>query len=146
MQGGDFQDGVMPHRGEGDPLGPPEPLSETCSSRRFIELIGNKWVLLILIALRAGPRRNGALKREVEGISQKVLTQVLRRLEANGLVQRKDLETSPPHVEYSLTELGRSLESVMHRLDDWFADHLLSFSAGMEGDRSPGAGAASRRR
>ncbi|WP_324742698.1 helix-turn-helix domain-containing protein [Tsuneonella sp. CC-YZS046] len=139
MQGGNFQDGIMPHGGKGNALGPPEPLSETCSSRRFIELIGNKWVLLILIALRHGPRRNGALKREIEGISQKVLTQVLRRLEANGLVQRRDLETSPPHVEYSLTELGRSLESVMHRLDDWFADHLLSFSAGLENDGSSGA-------
>ena len=129
----------MPHRDKGDALGPPEPLSETCSSRRFIELIGNKWVLLILIALRHGPRRNGALKREIAGISQKVLTQVLRRLEANGLVQRTDLETSPPHVEYSLTELGRSLEHVMRRLDDWFDDHLLSFSASMEDDRSSGA-------
>lgn len=118
----------------GGVLGPPKPLSETCTSRRFIELIGNKWILLILIALRSGPRRNGALKREIEGISQKVLTQALRRLEANGLVQRRDLDTSPPHVEYSLTELGLSLEHVMRRLDDWFDDHLLSFADG-EGRR-----------
>jgi DNA-binding HxlR family transcriptional regulator len=132
MQTGDFQDSTTADRGESNPFGPPRPLTETCTSRRFIELIGNKWILLILMALRTGPRRNGELKREIEGISQKVLTQALRRLEANGLVQRKDLDTSPPHVEYSLTELGGSLENVMRRLDDWFDDHLLSFSRSQE--------------
>jgi DNA-binding HxlR family transcriptional regulator len=132
MRNEEFQDEAFAHRPVDRPLGPPMPLSETCTSRRFIELIGNKWILLILIALRAGPRRNGQLKREIEGISQKVLTQALRRLEANGLVQRRDLDTSPPHVEYSLTKLGHSLENVMRRLDDWFDDHLLTFSQGQE--------------
>ncbi|MCB0189207.1 MAG: helix-turn-helix transcriptional regulator [Caldilineaceae bacterium] len=104
-----------------------DPLSADCTSRRFIELVGDKWTLLILLALRRGPRRNGDLMRTINGISQKMLTQTLRRLVANGLVARKDMLTIPPHVEYALTDLGRSLESVMRSLDRWFEKRLALF-------------------
>lgn len=103
------------------------PLSADCTSRRFIELVGDKWTLLILLALRGGAKRNGELMRVIDGVSQKMLTQTLRRLVANGLVARRDMGSIPPHVEYALTDLGRSLESVMTSLDRWFERRLAAF-------------------
>lgn len=75
--------------------------------------------MLILPALAEAPMRNGALMRRVGGISQKMLTQTLRDLERNGLVVREDLKTIPPHVEYRLSPLGRSLSDVLVMLDRW---------------------------
>jgi len=63
--------------------------------------------------------RNGALMRKIGGVSQKMLTQTLRDLECNGLVARRNLQTVPPHVEYRLTTLGRSLSRALHGLDRW---------------------------
>ncbi len=94
---------------------------------RVIELVGDKWALLILYALRSGPRRNGELTRVVEGVSQKMLTQTLRKLSASGLVERRDMRTVPPHVEYALTPLGQSLDGVMRSLDTWFEQQLAIF-------------------
>lgn len=103
------------------------PLLATCTSRRFIELVGDKWTLLILYVLRSGPKRNGELMRLIEGISQKMLTQTLRTLVANGLVERHDHQTVPPHVEYALTRLGASLDGIMQSLDTWFTQELRAF-------------------
>lgn len=132
MAAGNYPESARGGTDRAGPFGAPQPLTAACTSRRFIELVGDKWVLLILIALRAGPRRNGELRREIEGISQKVLTQALRRLEAHGLVRRADLGAVPPHVEYSLTGLGRSLEMVMQSLDRWFADQLPAYREGSD--------------
>ena len=112
----------------------PSPFSKACPSRRFIELIGDKWSLLLLRALMPGPQRNGALMRKIEGISQKMLTQTLRRLEGNGLVSRADLQTVPPHVEYTLTELGESFSMVMTSLDRWIEQNLPKFVAAIQTD------------
>lgn len=112
----------------------PSPFSKACPSRRFIELIGDKWSLLLLRALMPGPQRNGALMRKIEGISQKMLTQTLRRLEGNGLVSRADLQTVPPHVEYTLTELGESFSMVMDSLDRWIEQNLPKFVAAIQTD------------
>lgn len=106
-----------------------DPFSADCTSRRFIELVGDKWTLLILLALRGGAKRNGELMRQIDGISQKMLTQTLRRLIANGLVARSDMGSIPPHVEYSLTDLGLSLGTVMRSLDRWFERRLGAFKA-----------------
>ena len=114
-------------------LGRANPLSADCTSRRFIELVGDKWTLLILLALRGGAQRNGELMRVIDGVSQKMLTQTLRRLVANGLVERRDMRTIPPHVEYALTDLGRSLETVMSSLDRWFERRLAAFKAERDG-------------
>lgn len=100
------------------------PCFKQCPSRRFIELIGDKWALLVLHALTNGPRRNGQLMQEIEGISQKMLTQTIRRLEANGLVSRHDFKTIPPKVEYSMTEFGISFCTVLGSLDDWLDEHV----------------------
>lgn len=100
------------------------PCIKHCPSRRFVELIGDKWALLLLHALANGPRRNGQLMQEIEGISQKMLTQTIRRLELNGLVARHDFKTIPPKVEYSMTELGRSFCGVLDSLDNWLDEHV----------------------
>lgn len=107
----------------------PNPLRRDCGSRQLIELIGDKWTMLVLWALHSGPRRNGELLRLVEGISQKMLTRTLQRLVAEGIVVRHDMQTVPPHVEYRLTELGESLDILRSALDQWFAEHLAQYRA-----------------
>jgi DNA-binding HxlR family transcriptional regulator len=94
-----------------------------CPSRQVLALVANKWSLLLLPALRERPMRNGELLRRIGGISQKVLTQTLRELQRNGLVERLDLETVPPHVEYRLTPLGRSLSEALLAVDRWVEAH-----------------------
>lgn len=105
------------------------PCIKQCPSRRFIELIGDKWTLLVLHALANGPRRNGQLLQQIEGISQKMLTQTIRRLEANGLVARHDFKTIPPKVEYSMTALGTSFRTVLASLDGWLDEHVPELMA-----------------
>lgn len=98
--------------------------AEACPSRAILELIADKWTLLILPALRRGRLRNGELMRAIGGVSQKMLTQTLRELERNGLVRRIDHQEVPPRVEYELTELGRSLSDLMRKLDGWVESNL----------------------
>ena len=97
--------------------------SAACPSRAALELVGSKWALLIVPFLALGPSRNGELMRQVEGISQKMLTQTLRELERNGLVARIDHRTVPPHVEYHLTPLGHSLSEALEVVDRWAERH-----------------------
>jgi DNA-binding HxlR family transcriptional regulator len=97
----------------------PNPLHLACPSRRLIELIGDKWALLVMPALKDGPKRSGELMRLIEGISQKMLTQTLRALEEAGLVERQVFDVVPPHVEYRLTPLGRSLGETLKGIDRW---------------------------
>lgn len=87
----------------------------------MFELFSDKWTLIVLrqIYLDGGAARFNALKRHVKGISQKTLTQSLRRLERNGLVNRHLVDTTPPGVEYSLTALGNSLKLPLGVLRDW---------------------------
>jgi DNA-binding HxlR family transcriptional regulator len=102
----------------------PNVLNQDCESRQALELISDKWTALIVYALVDGPRRHGDLRRTVDGISQKMLTQTLRRMEAEGLVERQVLDRVPPHVEYSLTPLGRTLEKPLVAICDWAMGHL----------------------
>jgi DNA-binding HxlR family transcriptional regulator len=97
--------------------------SQSCPSRRALELVANKWSLLLIPALRDGPVRNNELLRRIEGISQKVLTQTLRELQRKGLVQRIDHATKPLFVEYALTELGASLSDVLVTVDRWVEEN-----------------------
>ena len=97
--------------------------SVACPSRQALELVAGKWALLIFPALDAGPMRNSALLRKIEGISQKMLTQTLKELERNGLVLRRELQTVPPHVEYQLSPLGLSLSKTLVALDQWAQLH-----------------------
>jgi DNA-binding HxlR family transcriptional regulator len=102
----------------------PNPWSAGCPSREVLDLLADKWVLLLVPLLHDGPRRNGDLLRGAEGISQKMLTQTLRSLVQHGLVTRRDFGEIPPRVEYALTPLGRSLSSTLGALDAWVVAHF----------------------
>jgi DNA-binding HxlR family transcriptional regulator len=86
-------------------------------------VLASKWVLLLMPLLDAGAQRNSELMRSVEGISQKMLTQTLRELEARRIVVRRDFGEVPPRVEYELTALGRSLARAVNVLDKWVVDN-----------------------
>lgn len=88
-------------------------------SREVLSLMAEKWTILVLSALVYGVKRHGELKREVHGISQKMLTQTLRNLERDGLVERKAYPTTPPRVEYALTPLGETFGKLLKGICAW---------------------------
>lgn len=90
-----------------------------CPVETTLMLIGNKWKVLILRDLMPGTRRFGELKKSIGSVSQKVLTAQLRDMEDKGLVSRKVYAEVPPRVEYSLTELGRSLSPILEAMQTW---------------------------
>lgn len=90
-----------------------------CPSRRVLDMISDKWVCLLLCALGLGSRRYSQLRDDVAGVSPKMLTQTLRALERDGLVERTVTVQVPVRVDYALTPLGRSLESVIHEVKRW---------------------------
>ena len=94
-----------------------------CPLETALTLCGDRWKLLIVRDLLTGTKRFGELKKSLTGISQKVLTQHLRIMEENGLVHRKVYAEVPPRVEYSLTELGRSIKLIHDALLQWGEDY-----------------------
>lgn len=90
-----------------------------CPVATIVELIGNKWKLLIIRNLLASTSRFGELKNGIPGISQKVLTDNLRALESDGLVVRTSYAEIPPRVEYSLSELGNTLRPLFKTMENW---------------------------
>jgi DNA-binding HxlR family transcriptional regulator len=94
-----------------------------CPSRPVLDQIADKWSLMVMAVLDR-PSRFNEIKRRLGGVTQKVLTQTLRRLERNGMIERRVLPTSPIGVEYSLTPLGRSLQEPFGRLYDWTLAHV----------------------
>lgn len=107
----------------------PNVLDQNCESRQALERLADKWTCLVVYALLDGPRRHGELGRAVQGISQKMLTQTLRSMESDGLVQRKVIDVIPPHVEYSLTALGQTLSEPLVAICQWAMDHLSEMQA-----------------
>ena len=110
-------------------LAPPSVLEPQCPSRLVLDRIADKWTALIIQILARGTMRYAALQREIGGISQKMLTQTLRSLERDGLVQRTVHPVVPPKVEYSLTRLGRTLIEPLHALCRWSERHLAELQA-----------------
>jgi DNA-binding HxlR family transcriptional regulator len=94
-----------------------------CPVEATLGVIGGKWKVLILWYLKEDIKRFGELKRSIPGITQKVLTQQLRELEADGLINRKVYAQVPPKVEYTLTEYGESLEPILKLMCDWGIKH-----------------------
>ena len=96
-----------------------------CPCRDVLDLIGSKWSVLVIGRLEMGPHRFGELRRAVPGITQKMLTRTLRRLEEDGLVNRRVLaEMRPPRVEYSLSELGQTITEPLEAIREWTEQHL----------------------
>ncbi|MDP4510956.1 helix-turn-helix domain-containing protein [Nonomuraea sp. G32] len=91
--------------------------------RQVLDRVGDKWSLLVIAALEAGPLRYTDLQRDVPGISQRMLTLTVRQLQQDGLVTRTAYAEVPPRVEYALTPLGRSLHHIVTSLITWVADH-----------------------
>jgi len=95
-----------------------EVFSADCESRPILDQIANKWSMMVMGVLDE-PRRFNEIKRRLEGVTQRVLTQTLRKLERDGMIQRRVLPTSPVGVEYAVTDLGESLREPFGRLYDW---------------------------
>ena len=98
--------------------------SERCGSRRVLDLVADKWAVIVIYVLSAGTLRFGELQRAVGGVSQKMLTQTLRGLERDGLVERKVFPEVPPRVEYTLTPLGETLVRPLSALCGWAEEHF----------------------
>ena len=92
---------------------------KNCPVERTVNLIGGKWTLLILRDLFVGTKRFGELRTSLAGVSPKTLTDKLRELEGDGLVQRKIYPEVPPRVEYSLTPRGQSLQKIFDAMQEW---------------------------
>lgn len=94
-----------------------------CPVATTVQLIGNKWKLLILRNLRMRPWRFNELQKSLEGISQKVLTESLRSMEADGIIVRTVYAEVPPRVEYSLNELGDTMRPILDAMEKWGNDY-----------------------
>ncbi|HEX3501363.1 MAG TPA: helix-turn-helix domain-containing protein [Stellaceae bacterium] len=101
----------------------------SCGLEASLEVVGGKWKVLILWALRTAPRRFGALRREIPGISEKMLIQHLKQMEADGIVTRKDYKEVPPRVEYALTSFGGTLCDALAPLCEWGQLHMARIEA-----------------
>ncbi len=103
-----------------------------CPTRQVLDLIADKWTILIIRRLADGTLRFAQLRRSVSGISQKVLTNILRSLERDGIVTRRVYASVPPKVEYSLTGLGRSLCGLVEGICGWAEANIEQVQAARE--------------
>lgn len=99
------------------------PVPVDCPIRDVVQRIGDKWSVLVIMVLIERPQRFGALRRAIPDISQRMLTQTLRNLQREGLLDRQVFPTNPPSVEYRLTELGLSLLKPLGELVRWADEH-----------------------
>ena len=111
----------------------PNICSASCPSRKVLEILAEKWALLVIFRLRVKPHRTAELRREIGGVSEKMLIQTLRKLERYGLVSRHDFNEMPPRVEYELSPLGLSLSIPVEQLERWVAKNI--FEVGRAKDR-----------
>lgn len=110
-----------------EPCGQPE--HPDCGIRDVLDRIGDRWSVLVIVELAGGPRRFRELQRALDGISQRMLTFTVRRLERDGLVQRTVYPTVPAQVDYRLTETGASLTHLVQALADWSLAHRDAIGA-----------------
>ncbi len=116
----------------------PDVFKAACRSRLVLDLLGEKWALLILHSLADSSKRTGELRRHIEGISEKMLIQTLRDLERNGFVARTAHAEVPPRVDYCLTPLGRELARLVRNLDRWVERNLFEILDAQQAfDRRP---------
>jgi DNA-binding HxlR family transcriptional regulator len=104
-------------------------VEDICRTRAVLDIVGDKWALLVVRMLRDGPLRFTELKRAIDGISQRMLTVTLRDLERDGLLTRTVFNVMPPHVSYELTPMGRTLREAAAPLLEWSVAHLPAIDA-----------------
>lgn len=114
-----------------DPYGDYE---SDCPARLAVDIFGNSWLTVIVYTLRDGPLRPVDLRRAIGGISQKMLTQTLRRMERMAMVERRRYSEAPPRVEYELTPVGRDLLTPIFALGEWADRHGDSVRTALYGD------------
>ncbi len=107
----------------------PNAYAADCPSRKILDIIGDKWASLIVLLVENQPRRFSELQRAISGISHKMLTQTLRELERNGLVNRTVYAEIPPRVVYNLTPLGQTLCEPINSVVNWSYSHLDELTA-----------------
>ncbi len=124
---------------------PSEEFDANCPQRLLLDQLTEKWSMLVLKALDGGPLRFNAIKRQLVGVTQKALTQCLRRLERNGIVTRRVVPASPIAVEYAITPLGRSVHQPLKAIYRWTTEHMAevelaraTFDRGALGDVDEG--------
>lgn len=101
-----------------------DPYVQDCPTRALLDRIGDRWTVLVVGSLADGPLRFSAIARRVQGVSQKMLTQTLRALEADGLVTRTQYPQIPPRVEYELTATGHTLREPLRALEEWAVTYM----------------------
>ncbi|MFS2222597.1 winged helix-turn-helix transcriptional regulator [Pantoea sp. B65] len=97
-------------------------MAADCPSRKVLQHLTSRWGMLILVALLPGTQRFSSLRRKIEGISERMLSQTLQTLEADGMIARHSMNTIPPHVEYNLTEVGAEAAVKIHDLVKFIED------------------------
>lgn len=119
-----------------------EPLcfSSECPSRALFDQIADKWSMMVLAVLDDGPQRFNAIRRRLQGVTQKALTQCLRRLERNGLIAREVISLSPVAVQYQVTPLGRTLQEPLRELHKWTLVKLPDVTAARQTFDATGGG------
>jgi len=115
---------VIKNAAKADGQNRPNVYDANCPTRVILDRIADKWTVLVLTFLEDGPVRFNALRRQIDGISQKMLAQTLRQLERDGLITRTAIATVPVTVEYAITPLGRTLADTIKPLTEW-AEHYF---------------------
>ena len=98
--------------------------NKNCPTRMVLDRIADKWTVLVVSSLESETKRFGELKKEIDGISQKMLTKTLKGMERDGLIKRKAYPTIPPKVEYSLTDLGVTLVEMLQNIQHWAENNI----------------------
>lgn len=109
-----------------------ELMSKDCPSREVLQHVTSRWGVLLLVVLMEGTHRFSELRHKIGGVSEKMLAQTLRWLEADGFVHRKSFDSVPPHVEYRLTPLGRQVGKRVEALADWIEGSLPAILAAQQ--------------
>lgn len=104
-------------------------LAAQCPSRKILAHLTSKWGVLIMFSLYQQTKRFSELRREIEGINERMLSKTLHELELDGMINRKSYDTIPPHVEYSLTEHGHEAGQRLYQLIDWLEHNLADIHA-----------------
>lgn len=107
----------------------PDVFARDCASRVVLDRIGDRWTVLVVLALAEGRLRFSELRNRVDGITPKVMTQTLRALERDGLITREVFAEVPPRVEYELTDLGRDLLAPIDAVRIWAEQHAIRIVA-----------------